>query len=43
MLGTEDEPGCMMLSIEELFKQIEVYSEQRDYMLKISYVEVYNE
>ena len=26
MLGTEDQPGIMMLSIEELFRQIEVYS-----------------
>jgi len=43
MLGTEDEPGIMMLSIGELFNQIESYSEQRDYMLKVSYVEVYNE
>jgi kinesin family protein 18/19 len=43
MLGTEDEPGIMMLSIEELFRSIEHYSQTRDYMLKISYVEVYNE
>jgi len=33
----------MMLSIEELFKSIEEYSNERDYMLKVSYVEVYNE
>jgi hypothetical protein len=32
-----------MLSIDELFKQIEVFSQQRDYKLKVSYVEVYNE
>lgn len=25
MLGTEDQPGIMMLSIEELFRSIEVY------------------
>jgi kinesin family member 18/19 len=43
MLGTEDQPGIMMLSIEELFKSIEEYSAERDYMLKVSYVEVYNE
>ena len=30
-------------SIQELFDQIDAYSEQRDYKLKISYVEVYNE
>lgn len=43
MLGTEDQPGIMMLSIEELFRSIEEYSAERDYMLKVSYVEVYNE
>lgn len=43
MLGTEDEPGIMMLSIDELFRSIEVYAQERDYMIKIAYVEVYNE
>ena len=43
MLGTEDEPGIMMLSINELFRSIEEYYTERDYMLKVSYVEVYNE
>ena len=26
MLGTEDQPGIMMLSIEELFRSIEIYT-----------------
>ena len=43
MLGTEESPGIMMNSIEELFKVIEVYSEERDYKIKIAYIEVYNE
>jgi kinesin family protein 18/19 len=43
MLGTEDNPGIMMLSIEELFNCIENYTAERDYKIKISYVEVYNE
>ena len=43
MLGTEDNPGIMMNSIEELFWAIEVYSAEREYKLKLSYVEVYNE
>ena len=43
MLGTEDQPGIMMLSIDELFRSIEEYTAERDYMLKVSYVEVYNE
>jgi kinesin family protein 18/19 len=43
MLGTEDSPGIMMISIEELFRAIEEYQVERDYKLKVSYVEVYNE
>jgi kinesin family protein 18/19 len=43
MLGTDEEPGIMMLSIDELFQQIENNSETRDYKLKMSYIEVYNE
>ena len=43
MLGTEDQPGIMTLSIEELFRSIESYTTERDYMIKVSYVEVYNE
>jgi len=43
MLGTEEQPGLMMLSIEELFRQIEEQSDERDYKLRVSYIEVYNE
>lgn len=43
MLGTEDQPGIMMQSIDELFNCIDKYENERDYKLKISYVEVYNE
>ena len=43
MLGSEENPGIMMLSIEELFNCIENYTMERDYKIKISYVEVYNE
>ena len=43
MLGTEENPGIMMLSIDELFNCIEKYQNERDYKLKVSYVEVYNE
>ncbi len=30
-------------SVHELFRQIELNSTERDYKLKISYIEVYNE
>lgn len=43
MLGTEDDLGVMGRSVKELFRQIELNSSQREYKLKISYIEVYNE
>lgn len=43
MLGSEDNPGIMMNSISELFDSIDDYSNNRDYKIKISYIEVYNE
>ncbi len=43
MLGSEDNPGIMMNSIEELFRAIDLYTAERDYKLKLSYIEVYNE
>jgi kinesin family protein 18/19 len=42
MMG-EDEDGLMLLSIDELFNAIEIASTEKDYQLKISYIEVYNE
>lgn len=43
MMGEEDNDGVMLLSVEELFNQIEIVSTEKDYQLKISYIEVYNE
>lgn len=43
MLGTEEDPGIMIKSVDELFRSIESYTVERDYKLKVSYVEVYNE
>ena len=43
MMGEKGEVGVMLLSIEELFNQVEAVSATRDYQLKISYIEVYNE
>lgn len=43
MLGREDDLGVMGRSVKELFRQIELNSSQREYKLKISYIEVYNE
>ena len=43
MLGTEESPGNMVLTLKELFKKIESYSSEREYNLKLSYLEIYNE
>ena len=43
MMGEEDNDGLMLLSIQELFDQMDRVSSEMDYQLKISYIEVYNE
>jgi kinesin family protein 18/19 len=43
MLGEQNDLGIMGRSVHELFRQIELNSNERDYKLKISYIEVYNE
>ena len=42
MLGTEENPGIMPLTLKELFKKIKSYPE-RDYTVKLWYLEIYNE
>ena len=43
MLGTEESPGIMVLTLEELFLQILTNSNDREYKVKLSYLEIYNE
>ena len=43
MLGSQNDLGIMGRSIKELFRQIQLNSSDREYKLKISYIEVYNE
>lgn len=45
MQGTPDEPGLIPLAIEACFAYIEdeETSEKREYVMKVSYIEVYNE
>jgi centromeric protein E len=42
MRGCEEDPGMMMLCIKDIFEYIENHKE-RDFKLKVSYMEVYNE
>lgn len=43
MLGTEDQEGIMVLTLKELFKKIEINSSEREYKIKLWYIEIYNE
>ncbi|XP_012286702.1 kinesin-like protein KIF18A [Orussus abietinus] len=43
MLGKEIDPGITYRTVAELFIQIEAQSEQRDFNLGVTYLEVYNE
>ncbi|OMJ86997.1 hypothetical protein SteCoe_11396 [Stentor coeruleus] len=43
MLGEVDKLGIMLMSFIELFTRIEVLSNEREYLVKISYLEIYNE
>ena len=42
MLGNDGEPGIVTLVVREIFKEIEA-SEDREFLLRIGYVEIYNE
>jgi kinesin family member 18/19 len=43
MLGTEDQEGIMFLTLQELFDKISFYSSEREYKVKLWYLEIYNE
>lgn len=42
MVGTNENPGIMVLTIQDMFNQI-AKNIEREYVLKVSYVEIYNE
>jgi kinesin family protein 18/19 len=43
MLGNEENPGIMLLTLQELFNKISSNSMVRDYNVKLLYIEIYNE
>ena len=43
MLGTEDQEGIMFLTLRELFHKIDINSTEREYKVKLWYIEIYNE
>jgi len=42
MLGNDENPGIMILTLRELFRSILLY-ENRNYIIKLWYIEIYNE
>jgi kinesin family protein 18/19 len=43
MLGNEENPGIMLLTLQELFSKISNNSVVREYSVKLWYIEIYNE
>ena len=42
MVGTQDDPGCMVRALNELFQSVES-SEEAVFKVSMSYLEIYNE
>jgi kinesin family protein 18/19 len=43
MLGTENNPGVMYRTLDNLFVEIKNFKGQREYQVSMSYLEIYNE
>lgn len=43
MLGTENNPGIMYRTLDDLFTEIKKYQGKREYQVSMSYLEIYNE
>jgi centromeric protein E len=43
MMGTDSSPGIISLSVQRIFELMDLYSAQRDFLIRVSYLELYNE
>jgi centromeric protein E len=43
MMGTSSNPGVISLSVQRIFELIDSYANERDYLIRVSYLELYNE
>ena len=43
MLGTENNPGVMYRTLDDLFVEIKKFEGEREYQVSMSYLEIYNE
>jgi hypothetical protein len=43
MLGTEESPGIMFQTLKELFMKLKDFKVDREYNIRVSFLEIYNE
>jgi Kinesin motor domain len=43
MLGTEEKPGIMFLTLKDLFYKMSGFKLDRKYTIRVSFLEIYNE
>ena len=43
MLGEEKNPGIMFNTMKEIFKHLNKHKIDRDYTIRVSFLEIYNE
>jgi hypothetical protein len=43
MFGTTENPGLILLSIKDLFNKLDELMKSKEFMVKLSFIEVYNE
>lgn len=43
MLGTEENPGNMFHTLKELFMKMKDYKLDREFKIRVSFLEIYNE
>ena len=43
MLGTPNEPGIIRDAVEQIFRHIEENRETKQFLIRVSYIEIYNE
>jgi centromeric protein E len=43
MMGNESAPGIIPLIIREIFEQIETNNDNREFLIRVGYIEIYNE
>ncbi len=43
MLGNQQVPGIMLLTVKDIFETIKVHYQEKEFNIIVSYVEIYNE